>query len=278
MVAAMSGGTWPRNKGARRERELVAAHLDIGVKAERVRLSGAARYRGNAGDIDVYPWGPEGPPLCCQVKARAGGEGFATLERWLGDTDAVFLRRDRADPLVVLPWQTWARLVPGMDHPGRRKTGPKRQDGTVPPLNRTQAAEGRIAGPAAIAANGENRLLQEPVAEAPEAPDIGPADSAPAAPAGDAVAAALDELVAAHEPTHGSFSDTAQIAQALKAIFAAAGVSRFGALQREALDQIAVKIARICAGDAGCAEHWLDLCGYCWLAGRDLDGGSGYNV
>jgi hypothetical protein len=34
-------------------------------------------------------------------------------ERWLGDADALFLPRDRADPLVALPWQTWGRLVPG---------------------------------------------------------------------------------------------------------------------------------------------------------------------
>jgi hypothetical protein len=49
-------------------------------------------------------------------------------------------------------------------------------------------------------------------------------------------------------------------------------VARLGAVQREALDQIAVKIARICAGDATCAEHWRDLAGYAWLAGRDLAG------
>ena len=36
------------------------------------------------------------------------------------------------------------------------------------------------------------------------------------------------------------------------------------------LDQIAVKIARICAGDATRAEQWADLAGYASLAGRDL--------
>jgi hypothetical protein len=49
-----------------------------------------------------------------RVKARALGEGFAILERWLGDFDALFLRRDRADPLVVLPRRRWARLLSGM--------------------------------------------------------------------------------------------------------------------------------------------------------------------
>jgi Holliday junction resolvase len=92
-----------RDKGARIEREIVAAHTELGVKGERVPLSGAARYRGNGADVDLYVFGPDAAPLVCEVKARASGEGFATLERWLGDADALFLRRDRAEPLVVLP-------------------------------------------------------------------------------------------------------------------------------------------------------------------------------
>ena len=35
-------------------------------------------------------------------------------ERWLGDNDLIFLRRDRAEPMVVLPWETWARLLARM--------------------------------------------------------------------------------------------------------------------------------------------------------------------
>jgi hypothetical protein len=35
---------------------------------------------------------------------------------------------------------------------------------------------------------------------------------------------------------------------------------------------IVVKIARICAGDATCADHWRDLAGYASLAGRNLVG------
>jgi hypothetical protein len=51
--------------------------------------------------------------LVCEVKARKSGEGFAMLERWLGDADALFLRRDRAEPLVALPRRVWALLVKG---------------------------------------------------------------------------------------------------------------------------------------------------------------------
>jgi len=100
-----------RDKGARIEREIVARHVEIGVKAERVPLSGSAHYRGNGCDIDVYAFGPDSAPLVGEVKARGSGEGFALLERWLGDADMLFLRRDRAEPLVVVPWRVWARLL-----------------------------------------------------------------------------------------------------------------------------------------------------------------------
>lgn len=100
-----------RDKGARIERELVALHRDLGIHAERVPLSGASRYQGNGADIDVYAFGADAAPLVGEVKARASGEGFATIERWLGENDVLFLRRDRADPMVVLPWRVWERLL-----------------------------------------------------------------------------------------------------------------------------------------------------------------------
>jgi hypothetical protein len=93
------------------KREIVALHGELGVKAERVPLSGASRYQGNGADVDIYAFGLAAAPLVCEVKARKSGEGFAMLERWLGDADALFLRRDRAEPLVVLPWRIWARMV-----------------------------------------------------------------------------------------------------------------------------------------------------------------------
>ena len=100
-----------RDKGQRRERQVVALHTALGVRAERVPLSGAYRYQGNGGDVDIYPWSREGPPCCAEVKARASGEGFKTIEKWLGENDALFLVRDRQEPMVVLPWATWERLL-----------------------------------------------------------------------------------------------------------------------------------------------------------------------
>lgn len=101
-----------RDKGARREREIVEAHRKIGVKAERVPLSGAMAFRNTwQSDVDVYARGADAPPFVTEVKARAGGEGFVTLERWLGENDALFLVRDRAPPLVVLPWARWVEML-----------------------------------------------------------------------------------------------------------------------------------------------------------------------
>lgn len=103
-----------RDKGARRERQVVELHREIGVKAERVPLSGAMPFRNTEkSDVDVYARGPDAAPFVTEVKARGNGGGFITLERWLGENDALFLIRDRATPLVVLPWARWAELIGG---------------------------------------------------------------------------------------------------------------------------------------------------------------------
>ena len=105
------GGARQRRKGDRIEREIVAQHMGIGIKAERYPLSGASRFRGSGHDLDIYALGTEEAPLVCEVKARKGGAGFVTLLKWLGEYDALFLRRNNADPLVLLPWRLWARLL-----------------------------------------------------------------------------------------------------------------------------------------------------------------------
>jgi Holliday junction resolvase len=106
-----SGGARPRWRGDRVEREFVERHKNIGVHAERYPSSGASRFRGSGHDIDLYPFGRDAAPLVAEVKARRDGGGFVQLERWLGEFDVLFLRRNHADPLVVLPWATWATLL-----------------------------------------------------------------------------------------------------------------------------------------------------------------------
>jgi Holliday junction resolvase len=104
-------GARHRQKGDRIEREIVERHRAIGVHAERYPLSGASRFRGTGHDIDIYAFGADQAPAVAEVKARKSGAGFVTLESWLGEYDCLFLRRNNADPLVVLPWRLWARLL-----------------------------------------------------------------------------------------------------------------------------------------------------------------------
>jgi Holliday junction resolvase len=104
-------GARHRRKGDRCERELVERHKAIGVHAERYPLSGASRFRGSGHDVDIYPFGREEAPIVAESKARKNGAGFTQLETWLGEYDVLFLRRNNADPMVVVPWRTWAALL-----------------------------------------------------------------------------------------------------------------------------------------------------------------------
>ncbi len=107
----MTGGRGPRRKGDNIEREIVELHHALGIHAERYPLSGASQFRDSGHDLDIYPYGRDAAPPVAEVKARRGGTGFVQLERWLGDYDLLFLRRDRAGALVLLPWRTWSELI-----------------------------------------------------------------------------------------------------------------------------------------------------------------------
>ena len=104
-------GAHHRRKCNRLERELVKHRQSIGVHAERYPLSGPSRFRGSEHDVDIYALGEKKAPLVTEVKARAKGDGFITIEKWLGTYDTLFLRRNGADPLVLLPWRVWARIL-----------------------------------------------------------------------------------------------------------------------------------------------------------------------
>jgi len=75
---------------------------------DRAAANGFYDIRGTAPTLMSTPSWPEAAPLVSEVKTRGNGEGFTMLERWLGDADILFLRRDRPEPLVVLPWRIWA--------------------------------------------------------------------------------------------------------------------------------------------------------------------------
>lgn len=93
-------------KGSRIEREIVELHIEAGHKAERVPLSGSlgGKYSGDV-MLDL------GVQLRAEVKARANGEGFAVLEKWLGEHDLLFLRKDKSKPIVTMPWRTYEMFL-----------------------------------------------------------------------------------------------------------------------------------------------------------------------
>jgi Holliday junction resolvase len=105
------GGRRSRVKGDRIEREIVSRHAAIGIKAERYPLSGGSRFRGSGHDVDIYAFGKDEGPLVAEVKSRRSGAGFVTLERWLGEYNCLFLRRNTAEPMILLPWRVWAALL-----------------------------------------------------------------------------------------------------------------------------------------------------------------------
>jgi Holliday junction resolvase len=109
----MTGGARHRRKGDRIEREIVQLHKDLGIHCERYPLSGATRFRGSGHDVDIYALGRDAAPLVAEVKSRKNGAGFTTLENWLREYDVLFLKRNNAHPLIVLPWRIWASLLRG---------------------------------------------------------------------------------------------------------------------------------------------------------------------
>lgn len=90
-------GRAPRQKGNRVEREVVKQLQGAGLDAKRVPLSGSAA--GYPGDVCVKLKGRE---LCVEVKARAD---FKTLYGWLQGRDALVLKADRREPLIVIRLQ-----------------------------------------------------------------------------------------------------------------------------------------------------------------------------
>jgi Holliday junction resolvase len=103
-------GAKHRQKGDRIEREIVAWHERLGVKAQRVPLSGATNYQDAGHDVDVYLFRDE-CPFVFEVKARKNGDGFRLLERWIENAEGLFLRSNRNKPLVVLSTESYERMV-----------------------------------------------------------------------------------------------------------------------------------------------------------------------
>jgi len=79
----------------------------------------------------------------------------------------------------------------------------------------------------------------------------------------------INKTLEARGETYGSFTANSETSQKLKdVIYAHNGYSHLNYSQREALDAICQKIARIMNGDANYPDNWHDIAGYAALAER----------
>lgn len=98
-------GKFSKRKGYRVEHNLVKMFERENIKARRQPLSGALQDFPHDLSIDVL-----GGSIV-EVKARANGEGFKTIQRWKGSADILLLVEDRQSPTVVLDWKYFIQLI-----------------------------------------------------------------------------------------------------------------------------------------------------------------------
>ena len=84
----------------------------------------------------------------------------------------------------------------------------------------------------------------------------------------------INETLEQRQKTHGNFLDHAKTSMTLKGVVAQAIISGNKELtfsQREALDMICHKIARVVSGNPNTHDHWHDIAGYATLVAKELE-------
>ena len=82
----------------------------------------------------------------------------------------------------------------------------------------------------------------------------------------------VNEMLAGREARYGSFEDHAAISQVIKGVLQSR--PKWNTLnhdQKEALEMISHKIARILNGDPNYADNWIDIAGYAALVANRLE-------
>lgn len=83
----------------------------------------------------------------------------------------------------------------------------------------------------------------------------------------------VDETLNQRGVTYGKFKDLATISRALKDVMQYTdGWERLECDQAEALEIVALKIARILNGDPNYSDSWVDIAGYAKLVADRLEG------
>lgn len=75
----------------------------------------------------------------------------------------------------------------------------------------------------------------------------------------------LAQVMQERSDRYGRFIERAAITQSIKYAMASPGWHRLSCDQKEALEAIAVKIARILNGDPDYPDNWVDIAGYAML-------------
>ena len=76
----------------------------------------------------------------------------------------------------------------------------------------------------------------------------------------------IKDVLDERQKTHGEFNTHAFTSQMLKSVMRAApNWEQLGPEDKESLEMIAHKIARILCGDPNHADHWVDISGYATL-------------
>lgn len=83
----------------------------------------------------------------------------------------------------------------------------------------------------------------------------------------------IEGILAERGKRYGDFIDHAAISQHLKQSMACQGWNELSCDQKEALEMIVHKIARILNGDPNYADSWLDIAGYAKLISDRLERG-----
>jgi Holliday junction resolvase len=90
-----------RRKGSAAERQLVKLLRAAGRSASRVPLSG--QVTGYKGDVVIV--NDDGTRTVIEVKVR--GDGFRQLYKWLAANDALAIKADRREWLIVVRLADW---------------------------------------------------------------------------------------------------------------------------------------------------------------------------
>lgn len=89
---------------------------------------------------------------------------------------------------------------------------------------------------------------------------------------------ATKDILEERQKTHGDFAWVAESSQELKDYFRQkASWYDLTYVQRESIDNIIQKMARVFAGNPNFADHWVDIQGYAKLAEKEIRKGENRN-